>query len=148
MRFTLIVALFLFVLYFRARCLTMQPIAPLQVYSTPAIACLLLLSVIFVFVLLCFLITIMPCTFVGPSSLTPTPPTGPFGSPVHSVVSSHHISEHLPIHSVVSGLSLIVCFPLIIVLFHCSNDLTFHSFLTGIPSRGTTDSYHGPNERS
>jgi len=93
----------------------MQPIAPLQVYSTPAIACLHLLAMIFVFVLLCFLITIMPCTFVGPSSLTPTPPTGPFGSPVHGVVSSHHISEHLPVHSVVSGSPIIVCFPLVIV---------------------------------
>ncbi|XP_066389768.1 uncharacterized protein [Miscanthus floridulus] len=32
----------------------------------------------------------------GPSSFNPTSPTGPFGSPVHCVVSPPHISEDLP----------------------------------------------------
>jgi hypothetical protein len=59
----------------------------------------------------------MLCTFAGPSSLNPTPLTGPFGSPVDGVVSSHHISEHLPVDGVVSGSPLIVCFPLIVIYF-------------------------------
>ncbi|XP_066324955.1 uncharacterized protein [Miscanthus floridulus] len=57
------------------------------------------------------------CNTPGPSSLNTTPPTGPFGSPVHGVVSSHHISDHLPVDGVSSGNS----------------------------SRHTADFYHGPN---
>lgn len=65
----------------------------------------------------------MTCMFIGPNSCNPTPVTGPFGSPVHCVVSPDHISEQLPGPSTapmrtssedVSGAPLIVLFFLIL----------------------------------
>ena len=77
----------------------------------------------------------MSSTFVGPSSFNPTSPTGPFGSPVHCVVSPPHISEDLPRPSTapmrtsskdVSGAPLIVCFSSYFrLLFHYANCITF-----------------------
>lgn len=52
--------------------------------------------ILFIFVLLSFLLCFTTSTFVGPSSFTPTAPTGPFGSPVHGVVSPPQFSEQLP----------------------------------------------------
>jgi len=64
------------------------------VRNTPGIFyfpdCMFFLSPFFA-ISICFVMSFSLCfmssTFVGPSSFNPTSPTGPFGSPVHCVVS-------------------------------------------------------------